>query len=278
MSTKRKITTLVPVFGGNRTNAELPGQLLAGCRFVAVPFAGGMPEVAHLDAPTILVNDRHAHIINCARSVADPLLGPAMIRMLRRLAFHPMVLRGAQEACRVREKVDALPAADFSLAWAADYFVCAWMARNGTAGTDGEFTAGLSVRWDAGGGDSAVRFRNATEALRDWRRVLARCTFTSMDAFEFLGKCKDEEGHGYYLDPPWPRDGLDYKHKFTEADQRRLAVKLATYRQARVVVRYGAHPLIRELYPEPHWTWRRVTGRTQTNAAKAEVLLTNWAD
>jgi hypothetical protein len=31
--------------------------------------------------------------------------------------------------------------------------------------------------------------------------------------------------------------------------------------------------LIRELYPEPKWKWRRFTSRTQSNADREEVLL-----
>jgi DNA-directed RNA polymerase specialized sigma24 family protein len=132
------------------------------------------------------------------------------------------------------------------------------------------------VRWDAGGGDSCVRFRSATESLREWQSILARCTFTCMDAFHFLDQVKDADGHGLYCDPPWPTDRFAYKHKFTEKDQRRLASKLSTYQKTKVVLRYGDHPLIRELYQPPHWTWREVTGRMQTNEAKREVLLMNW--
>jgi DNA adenine methylase len=111
--------------------------------------------------------------------------------------------------------------------------------------------------------------------LREWQRIFARCTFTCMDAFQFLDNVKDAAGHGLYCDPPWPTDGFAYKHKFTEKDQRRLAARLGTYRKTKVVVRYGDHPLIRELYREPEWIWREVAGRTQTNAGKNEVLLTN---
>lgn len=158
-----------------------------------------------------------------------------------------------------------------------NYFITAWMGRSGQALTDAEYKGGLAVRWNASGGDSVVRWRSAIEALRAWRKILARATFTVLDCFEFLDKCKDEDGHGLYCDPPWPDDGDKYTHKFTESMQRRLAARLAEFQRMRVVVRYGDHPLIRELYPEPHWTWHWVTGRTQANKEKAEVLLVNKA-
>lgn len=274
---KRDITTFVPVFGSNRTNADKPGELLKGCKFVAIAFAGGMSEVRHMKARTIVVNDRHSHIINCAMVAADPKKGPALYRKLRKLAFHPVILRTAQQMCLAWESSDKWDGVTPILPWAIDYFICAWMARNGTAATDDEFKSGLSIRWDAGGGDSCVRFRSATEALKEWRAILARCTFQCLDCFTFLEKVGDAEENGVYCDPPWPGDGLHYKHKFTEAMQRRLAEKLHGYEKARVVIRYGDHPLIRELYPEPRWTWRDLTGRTQHNNDKAEVLITNFA-
>jgi hypothetical protein len=93
--------------------------------------------------------------------------------------------------------------------------------------------------------------------------------------FEFLESCNDDEGHGIYVDPPWPDDGAKYRHKFSEDDHGKLRDSLEKYARARVVVRYGDHPLIRKLYSGPKWVWREVSGRTQTNADKAEVLILN---
>jgi len=268
--------------------AEKVGRLLKGCEWVGIPFAGGMSEVARIDARTVVVNDLHRHVINLAGVVADPDLCPKLVAKLDALPFHPDTLAAAQERClsresgcgskRLSETLDVLLQGteyDGRLQWAADYFTCAWMGRNGIAGTDGEFRAGLSLRWEAGGGDSAVRFRSATESLAEWQRVMRRCTFSTLDAFEFLAKCKDRDGHGIYSDAPWPSDGEKYRHKFDEARQRRLAEALAAFKRARVVVRFGDHPLIRELYPETLWYWHELTGRTAANRAKAEVLLTN---
>jgi len=84
-----------------------------------------------------------------------------------------------------------------------------------------------------------------------------------------------QPGHGIFADPPWPHDGNQYKYKFTEQEQRKLAQVLGCFGQARVVVRYGDHPMIRELYPESRWHWQRFTGRTAANKAKTEVLLVN---
>ena len=97
-----------------------------------------------------------------------------------------------------------------------------------------------------------------------------------MDVFEFLDRANDHDGNGLYLDPPFPGPGDKYKHQFSESQHRRLAAKLAEFKNARIVCRFYDHPLIRELYPESRWTWRRLKGRDQANnAEKAEVLIIN---
>ena len=244
-----------------------------------------MSELRHIDARTVLVGDLHAHVINLANVLRHPALGPMLIRDLRRLPFHEYQLRHSQDhMLRVETRGfqgdPEVEGMETSYVDALNYFVCAWMSRNGKAGTAGEFTAGFSVRWDAGGGDSALRFRNAVEALRDWRRVFARCTFVVMDVFDFLAKVKDEPGHGVYLDPPFPDAGKPYQHNCgdTPADQRAWHVRLRNaverFTRCRVVCRFYAHPLIEELYPRGRWAWSELTGRKQSNAAGPEVLLT----
>lgn len=267
-----KTTALAPWFGSNRLCAHQAGELLAGCEWVGVGFAGGMCELAHIKARTLMVNDLHRHVINLARVVADQR--EELQQRLDATPFHPDELTAAQGRCAAIEAAGLAPAD--RLAWAADYFVCSWMARNGLAGTAREFKSGLSSRWNAGGGDSATRFRSAAESLTEWQAVMRRCIFTTLDVFDFLARVKDEPRHGLYLDPPFPGPGDSYKHAFPEASQRLLAARLADLHACRVVVRYYDHPLVRELYPENRWTWHRPEGgKTQTNKSAPEVLLVN---
>lgn len=288
---KLAIGQLVDRFGSNRKNAAEPGKLLAGCTHVSIPFAGGLSEVPFFLSPKkggspdsigtangINVNDLDRHVINLARVVRDRRADLAA--WLDRTPYHADQLEESQAFCRsARSDLDTCDkVGPVQFAWACHYFVASWLTRGGSGGTRGEFNGSLSVRWKAGGGDSVVRFRSATEGLAAWEATMSRCTFTTLDAFDFLAECsqRDVSGNGIYCDPPWPDDGEKYRHKFTEAMQRRLAEVLTAFAQTRIVVRYGDHPLIRELYPESRWTWRHLTGRTQANKAKAEVLLTNW--
>ncbi len=151
--------------------------------------------MASLTARTVLVSDLHSHVINLARVVADPTLNSEMRARLATLPFHPDVLRDAQEYCQWPEEGED---PDDPLEWAINYFVASWMSRNGTAGTAREFESGLSVRWTASGGDSATRFRNATESLAEWQTVLARCSFVKLDVFDFLDRVQDRPRHGIY--------------------------------------------------------------------------------
>jgi hypothetical protein len=274
------ITTLAPWYGADRLIARHVGAQLRDADWCGIPFVGGCSAIRHIPARTIVAADQHKHLINLAQALANPYMGSALIRRLRRLAFHEVTLADAQRRCREVEATGAHPLG--AGAWAEDYFVCAWMGRSGTAGTPNEFTSGLSVRWDAGGGDSVVRFRSAAEGLRNWRCAFERVTFLVRDCFSFLPEVKDREGHAVYADAPWPDDGHKYTHGPGAAgsdDERafhvRLRDELERFTKTRVVVRFGDHSLVRELYSADRWTRIELTGRTQTNADKAEVLLVN---
>ncbi len=268
-----KVGALAPWFGGNRMNAGAVGELLAGCRWVGIPFAGSMAELTEITAGTIVVGDLHRHVINLANVLKDPYMGPRLIRRLKREAFHPDTLGASQEWCNHRTERPALDNRDVEAA--RHYFIASWMGRSHKAGTNNEFNGGLSTRWNANGGDSNLRYRNAVRSLNAWRRILQRCSFSVLDVFEFLGRCEDNERHGIYCDPPFPGPGAKYKHKFTPAQHRRLAGVLAGFTSARVVCRFYDHPLIRELYPAPAWTWHEIGGRTQHNTEGPEVLIVN---
>jgi len=267
-----KVNALAPWYGSNRMLAHRVGELLEGCSWVGVPFAGSLAEVPHITARSIVVNDLHRDIINLAMVTAHPVMGPKLYRHLRRLPFHPHALADARGI--VDQDWTSWEMPNFNRA--LGYFVSCWMNRSALAGTDGEFRGGLPVRWSATGGDSAVRYRSAVHSLIEWRRVLAKCNFTCLDVFEFLGKCLDAPTSGIYLDPPFPTVGEKYRHKMTEEQHCDLAAVLCDkFQQTRIVCRFYDHPLVRKLYhPDFGWHWLHIAGgRTQANETAPEVLL-----
>lgn len=284
MTTVPTTSAIAPWFGSNRTLAATVGRQLGKCAWVGIPFAGGCCEVPHIKTRAGVVNDKHRHLINLARVVADPTLWRAMVDRLDSTLFHSDEYEAAQVRCRDRETPVAgglfgggAMADGPDLEWAIDYFVLCWMGPSARAGTSTEFSGYFSVRWTSSGGDSAVRFRSAIASLEAWHKALQPWTFTTIDAFEFIGKCKDNPEHGLYCDSPWPEAGKEYAHGFTDAQQRRLASELSRFAQTRVVIRYGDHPLIRALYPEPRWTWIEQNSRNQGNSDVREVLIVNGA-
>jgi DNA adenine methylase len=270
-----KLTAVAPWFGSNRMLAARVGEIMGSLKWIGVPFAGGMSELFHLRARTVVANDLHRHIINLARVIADPQLGPALYRRLRRMVLHPDELSDAQFRCEIKEGMETR-GFEPDLEWATDYFVCAWMSRSHSAGSSDEFSSGMSLRWNANGGDSATRYFNAARSIPAWRRALSHCSFTCIDAIDFIGKCRDEPGNGIYCDPPFPGPGDRYKHRVDENFQRRLCDVVGRFSQCRVVMRFYDHALIREIYREPKWCWNHLRGRTQANKEAPEVILTNW--
>lgn len=267
------ITSLSPWFGSNRTLVPHVGELLRGCRWVGVPFAGSMTELIYIDAPTLVVSDLHRHVINLARVASDSVLNRMLRTLLRTTVYHPYTLAHHQKRAKEWSEYWERSGQDHGVVEAAhSYFVASWMGRSGKAGTDNEYTGKLPIRWTATGGDSCTRFRSAASSLKAWINVLRRANFVVQDVFEFLGNVKDCRGHGLYCDPPFPEVG-NYTHKFTEDQHRRLADRLGRFCDTRVVCRFYDHPLIRELYPESLWAWNHFEGRKQSNASAHEVLL-----
>jgi site-specific DNA-adenine methylase len=78
---------------------------------------------------------------------------------------------------------------------------------------------------------------------------------------------------GVYCDPPWRWLGDCYVHSFTDSDHCALSLLLERFHDTTVVIRYGDDPLIRELYQ--HWHIIDAASRTQTNAIKGEIWITN---
>lgn len=282
MTDRPVISAIAPWFGCARMLAPEVGKLLKGCGWVGVPFAGAMPELFAIEAPTIVVGDLHRHVINLANCLADRFKGPRLYRRLRRVAFCEDSLDRSQEWCK---KLPHRPTRDYDNETAPPqdeeaafhYFVASWMGRSGKAGTVDEFNGGIAVRWNCNGGDSLTRYQSAVRSINAWRRVLRKVNLVVIDCFDFLAKVQDEPAHGIYCDPPFPGSGAKYRHTFSEADHRRLAQVLLGFRRARVVCRFYDDPFIRELYPADAWTWHHFTGRKQSNADAPEVLLTNRA-
>ena len=278
-----QISCVASWYGSCRMGAHHVGDALKGCEHVTIAAGGSMSEIPYIDARTLVVNDIHRHVINLCMVIASPTRKDELIRILLDVPFHPDILKSCQATCRVIENDRKNAPWDFSscpdIGWAAAYFICVWMARSALAGTKREFDTTLATRFTATGGDSVVRFRNATASIDAWSEVMRRCNFEAIDMFKLFDKVKDRERHGLYIDPPFPETGDNYKFNCGDTPglifdwHANLRDRLIRFEKCRVVCRFFDTPLIQALYGQGNWEWLRHTGRTQANKIAPEVLL-----
>jgi DNA adenine methylase len=239
------ITAIAPWFGGKRTLAPRIVSLMRPHRCYWEPFVGGISVVlVKPPAPMETINDLNGEITNLARVLASPACADLYGRLQRTVMSEQLHAEAAQ---RWKDR-GITPAPDVpDLERAYDYFLCAWLGRNGVAGTS-SYNNGFCVRYTANGGHAAKRFRSAVESIFDWHERLRNVTILNRDGFELLDRIEDEPKTVIYLDPPYVEKGAKYVHDFAPEDHRRLRESVERFGKAQVIVSYYDHPKVRELY------------------------------
>jgi DNA adenine methylase len=279
MSDEMKITAIAPWFGGKRNLAPAIVEELGPHRVYWEPYCGSMAVLLAKPACVMeTVNDLHGDLINLARVIQHATAGPALYRRLRRTMMAEPLHREAAERHKARGRCEATEP-DVDRAY--DYFLCAWLGRNGCAGTE-SYNQGFCLRFTASGGHAATRWVSVVNSIPAWRRRLAAVTILCRDAFDLIPRIEDAAGTAIYFDPPYLKKGAKYVHDFSSADHLRLAEQLARFKLTRVVASYYADPQLAELYPG--WPQRHIEvsraiamqGARGKNDRKAtEVLLLN---
>lgn len=256
-------------FGSDSEVAAELAKMLDHCQHVTIPFCGGCAIIPHLKAGVILCADIHDAAINFYRvlsGVHGNIDRDMLIEHCSNTINHPSELELAKQW-----EYEGSPSAR---AWA--FWAQCWLPRKGRGGTRNQGANDtISVRYGPGGGDNASRITKVAEELLLWSKELKRCSFIRKDFRELIPKIHDHSKGGIYADPPWVIAGKEYLHSFSENDHRDLAVCLSRFKQTTVVIRYGDEPLIRDIYQEPQWRWIDAEARTQSNAVKSEVWITN---
>lgn len=273
-----KVTALAPWFGSKRTLAPTIIEAIGPHRVYWEPFCGSM-SVLLAKPPCVMetVNDLHGHLVNLARIIQHPTMGPALYRRLRRVLFTEAQFDSERERVTTTEPGDEL---DPDSAFA--YFLTSWCGRNGVAGTS-SYNSGFCVRYTANGCHAATRWRSAVGSIPAWKRRLANVTILRRDAFALIERIEDAEGTAIYVDPPYIVKGAKYRHDLGQADHERLAIALRRFKLARVVVSYYEHPELARLYAgwskRDHATTKALVNqgmREKRGATKApEVLIVN---
>lgn len=257
------ITSLAPWFGGKRTMAPVIAEALGPHSAYWEPFCGSMaPLLAKPPAPMETVNDLHGDLVNLARCVRDPRLGPALYRRLRRTLASKILMDDAAARWKQAGHAPAPEAPDLDRAY--DYFLSSWLGRNGVSGT-GSFNQGFSRRFTKSGGHSATRWCAAVDSIPAWRERLRRVTILSECGIGLCERIEDAPGVSVYCDPPYLVKGAKYVHDFKTSDpltadplvkqfgdHGRLALALSRFRLTRVVVSYYEDAGLTALYPGWH--------------------------
>lgn len=274
---------LAPWYGSKRTIAP---EIVRGIGPHSVywePFCGSMSVIlAKPECKTEVVNDLHGDLVNLARCIQHPAIGPALYRRLRRVWSSMELFRESLDAIR---SGDPGPEPDPDRAF--HYFVASWQGMNGVAGTS-SFNTNYCRRFSSTGGDAGARWAGAVRSIPGWRRRMERVQVLQGDGIELCERIEDLDGVAIYCDPPYLTKGARYLHDFEAPDHARLASALRRFRRTRVVVSYYDDPRIEGLYPG--WRKRSVDvakglvksgKRGKEGAVKApEILLTNlpWPD
>jgi len=273
-----KIKALAPWFGGKRNLASQIVELIGDHRVYWEPFCGSMAVLLG-KSPCVMetVNDLNGDLVNLARVIQDPILGPKLYRWLRRTLMSEVLFKEAAERYKSCKKVPA--GTDIDRAF--DYFLCSWLGRNGVAGT-ASCNMSFCARYTANGGHAAKRWKSVVESIPAWRRRLANVTIMQRDAFEILERIEDRKGTAIYVDPPYLVKGAKYVHDFESKDHGRLAELLARFKETRVIVSYYDDPRLDEMYPG--WGRKEIivskamanqSSRGSKDVKAKEVLLVN---
>ena len=273
---KTKCKSPLPWFGADSQIAAQLAVLLDYCKHITIPFCGGMGILPHLKAKHIIANDLHEHVYNFYQ-VAKSKDGDGMRfrEMCRQTLSHPSELDLAAEILSGETLVSTSPEY-VRKAWA--FWAQCWIGRKGKGGT--RYQGGKpSVRRAANGGNNASRLKSAAKDLEIWADMFTNCEFACEDYRECLEKTKDISDNGIYLDPPgWVTAGTAYLYGPKNEQERVQFAKdvrksVDRFKNARVVIRYGDEPLIRELYSG----WNIIEGksRTQANKTLGELWITN---
>lgn len=260
------IKAIAPWFGSKRTLAPRIVAELGKHRAYWDPFCGSMAVLlAKPPAMMETVNDLHGDLINLARVVQNEDTAVALFERMSRTLMHEEVMHEAAERLRERGSAPAGDALDIDRA--TDYLICAWLGRNGVAGTQ-SYNQGFCVRYTASGGHAAKRFQSVAASIPAWFERLRNVTILNRNARDLLPRIEDKAGTVIYLDPPYVEKGAKYVHDFDDAKEwaglfvgnserpmshSELAELLARFKKTRVVVSYYDHQTVRALYKG--WTF-----------------------
>lgn len=281
-ATDMPVTALAPWAGAKR-NPKLHDAIVDALgkhrAYFEVPCGSMAVLLSKPRAAMETVCELNGDLINLARVVVDPMLGPQLYRRLRRHWLASEIFDASAAIIKPGDYYSDLP----NLERALHYFIFSWFSRAGVAGTKMSNT-NFCTRYTIDGGAAATRFESAVRSIPAWRRRMRGVTIIRDDLFKILRRIEDSPGVAIYCDPPYLVKGFKYLHEFTPVMHARLAKLLRTFRNARCVVSYYAHPWLDRLYPRDRWARVEIevsksmahqASRNANDVRATELLLVN---
>lgn len=269
MTDEMKVKAIAPWFGGKRNLAPEIIKALGPHRCYWEPFCGSM-AVLMAKAPCAMetVNDLHGDLINLARVLQAEETAVELYGKLSRTLMCEQLHREAAERYKARGYDFNAAVRDVERAY--DYFLCAWIGRNGAAGTQ-SYNQGFCIRYTSGSGSLTKRWRSVIESIPVWHQRLMNVTILQADGLELIRRIEDRDGTVIYCDPPYFVKGAKYIYDFEDRHHDMLATFLHRFKQTRVVLSYYEHPRLQELYPD----WSILTFAVPKRMAHQNKLGTN---
>jgi DNA adenine methylase len=270
----RRVQSIAPWVGSNAQMVkQIIHQLGPHHAYWEVFLGGGSVLLAKEPCRQETVNDLHPELMNLIAVLASHRWSDLNDR-LASTTFDERTFRDAVEYLSETFEPPIATATRVSndqVTWAWATFVKWWMGKGGVAG--GPREGELSIRYDSKGGSMPSRFRTACKSVVWLHQRLERVGIYNLDTFALLDRIEDRKGTVIYADPTFiGKDDL-YTHSLTTApdtsddhddllrptwrskgvkldDHARLAARLRRFDSTRVVLRYYAHPRLRDLYPD----------------------------
>ena len=268
-----KTKSALSYFGSDSEVSKELASFFDHCKHVSIPFVGGASIIPHLSGKIVAsdLNDAAINFYQVAKGVRGPDEQTALFDRCANTLSHPAELTEAAA------KIDSSVAHE--RAWA--YWASCWIPRKGNGGTRRQEVAikGLkskpSIRRTANGGNNADRLVTIAADLTAWADHFKRCEFSVGCFREEMPKYSDRMENGVYIDAPWYEAGDRYLHNFEDIDHVDLEQLARRFELATVVIRYGDHPWIRDIYSGDRWKIELKDSRTQANVRKPELWISN---
>lgn len=253
----------------HRLAGPITDRLLATGRPCLVEVFGGSAAVMLRGGFVKRVyNDADEDLVNLYRVMADPVARPLLLKILRwsppsRAIYdtdYKTYLRGCSSFRLIRDPVDRARATFYRQAFAF-----------GGKMRSGGFQVSATGRREI---KEVQKYRNTLRRFSEVGAFFRNTVIENLDFQDCIRIYGWSDDNVLFVDPPYMGTEEYYSHAFTTRDHVYLAQMLVTVPAPTVCTFYDCQ-LVRQLYPESHWTYESesvVANSSNTRGSKKRVM------